>query len=333
MSFRAAIRHANHIFGVIALIAIGALSAITAAVVFDDSDDRIRSATESLAMYGATLEAERPVRAALGEVVPGDALDDYTWRCGHRHPGRLPTSREKLGDLTAEQRAALDTPIERALVDRFVRAQFREDVGSGTIEITCVMDIFRRSKVVLASALIAAERGDSEIAWRRAIALVRHGDDMLGRSSIISAMLAYSAAASAVTLLADLAGQASPEQARRWRTEIARLRASALDPSSLDLAIAVGEGKAISEWEVVDGDLRDEVLEALDVYLGTARGDESDISVWCEKVGDSGSRSAICDMRSGLESSVTAVATELEVIECKLGADRDRSCAATASRL
>jgi hypothetical protein len=338
MSIRVALHYANRTFHLLALGAIAALAVVTAFAVSgdrDDGDTDLRRVGDSLQRSALSLEANRPLRASLGPEIAGNATDDYRWRCDHRHPRELPTA-ARLAALDASERAALEIaaidPIEQAIIDRFARGQFREDVGSGPTSVACLLGLLRRPRAVLTAALLAADNGDLDLAWSRAISVVRHADDVLGRDSLLILAAASGSATVAVAVMADLAELGSSEQVERWRDDVAALRASALDPEQLDVAIATGAGLALLAFESEVGFDRDwhrTWKRDLEMLEQTAAGADPDIAVRCEKVGEPG----LCEMRENVRRDVTVVAAGLESVDCMLARGTDLRCEAAASRL
>jgi hypothetical protein len=319
---RVALRHSAVVLFPLAAVTIASLAGITAReVYFADRGEKANRYRLRLERAYHDLEARRPLREPIGEPIPGAAADDYTWRCVHRHPSArtLPRTASDLPGLGLALRARLEDPLEIAVVDRFARGIRREDAGILSLPRGCLR-LAARPDAVIAAALLDAERGDVDRAWTRAVSVVRYSDDLLGRAPVTHAVPATASATVAVAVMADLARAASGDRARRWRNDVARLRASAIDPDDVSIALAIGERL----------DVRSSLAAHFRAMTVLATGGDSDIRARCEQVG---AHSGFCSVLAAGVSDVTVVAAGLESLDCALAPPGDLRCESLARRL
>lgn len=318
LSLRRSVRFARRCLDLIALIGLAAAVGYTGYTVFAGraAAADLHAATDRLESEAAELARRRPLRQVLGEPIPGNAVDDYRALCAevpHRLGFLRPDSLAEVAALTAEQRAALESPRQLAAIDRFVRAARREDVAFGPTRCWMVS----RPMAVHAAALVAAHRGAADLAWQRSMAVQAYAADTLGRAIAIEAMVASAIAAKNLDLIEHLATRATPEQAVRWHTDVDRILANGLPEEEIPIAFVVGESLLLQPepgHSVAELAWRADAAEAL-VSMAEAG---PDAVQRCREL----HRGRFCEMLEEAVTGATTIRTRLAQIAIRLAHDR-----------
>ncbi len=198
--------------------------------------------------------AHRP-RWPLPDAVIGDAMDDYQTVQARR----ITIPREKLISGTGELRPlgrqeieALADPEVEMLVARFIRGARRESISENDDILALGISFFRKIRLATLSARLDLAEGRDEQAWRKAIALTRLPQDMLGRAHVGAAKIAISQQQATFLILSELAGRAKPATAARWLSEVEVLLRDLLPQHHIGPAFLAGEAPTLRTFDRIE---------------------------------------------------------------------------------